>query len=494
MRSVQKTFSGVPVLKDVDFTARAGEVMALMGENGAGKSTLMKILFGEYGSDGGTVRLRGKLVRFKNPREAMDQGLCLIHQELNLVPNLSVAENLFLGREPTGLFGRIDRKKLHKDARDLLSRLGVEYRVTSRTGDLGVGQQQMVEIAKAVSFDAQVFIMDEPTGALTNQESERLFEVVESLRLQGKAVIYISHRLPEVFRLADRVTVLRDGSLVGEQLMDTLTEGELIKMMVGRRLDQQFPYQPSQPGRKLLSVRGLSGRWLKEVSFSLHAGEILGLTGLMGAGRTELGLTLYGDVPFDKGELTLEGKPIVVRHPSDALANGIVYISEDRKGLGLHLALSIRQNMTLPVLGTLEGFGWRLDQARERSLVEDSMQKFSVRATGSDQIAGTLSGGNQQKVSLAKGLLQHPRVLIIDEPTRGIDVGAKKEIYDLLNDLKAKGLAILMISSEMPEILGICDRVLVMADGVLTAEIPRAEATQERILRAAITGKESFPS
>jgi len=492
MRGIYKAFSGVPALQDLDFTAREGEVMALMGENGAGKSTLMKILFGEYEADQGSILYQGQIVRFKGPREALKQGVCLIHQELNLIPNLTVAENLFLGREPRTLTGRIDRKTLHRNAKELLSRLGVAYPVTTRTGELSIGQQQMVEIAKALSYEARIFIMDEPTGALTTQESERLFEVVESLRSQGKAVIYISHRLPEIFRLADRVTVMRDGRLVGEKPRSSLTEEDLIQMMVGRHLSQQFPYRSRPRGPELLTLKDVSGSWLHGIDLSLHEGEIVGLTGLMGAGRTELGLTIFGAVPRSAGTISLAGKPLTIRHPFDAFKNGIVYISEDRKGLGLHLGMSIRENITLPTLKVLESFGWILDRSRERTMVKNSMEKFSIKAAGSTQAVGTLSGGNQQKVALAKGLLRKPRVLIIDEPTRGIDVGAKRDIYDLLNDLKDEGLAILMISSEMPEILGLCDRVLVMREGALTADLPRNEATQKRLLRAAITPKETL--
>jgi ribose transport system ATP-binding protein len=493
MRGIDKAFSGVPALQGVDFTARAGEVMALLGENGAGKSTLMKVLFGEYEPDHGSMVYQGQPILFNGPREALNAGVCLIHQELNLIPNLTVAENLLLGREPRTWTGRIDRKKLYLQASKLLERLGIAYPLNQRTGEMSVGQQQMVEIAKALSYDAQIFIMDEPTGALTTQESERLFEVVESLRDQGKAVIYISHRLPEIFRLADRVTVLRDGKLVGEQTIASLSEDSLIRMMVGRELSQQFPYVSREPGRELLAVMGLSGRWLDDVTFTLREGEIVGLTGLMGAGRTELGLTLFGAISHSQGSLTLNGEALGVHHPSDALRNGIVYISEDRKGLGLHLGMTIRENMTLPLLRSLQGAMWLLDSARERLLVETYMTKFSVRASGQNQKVGTLSGGNQQKVALAKGLLQKPRILIVDEPTRGIDVGAKRDIYDLLNQLKLEGLGILMISSEMPEVLGLCDRVLVMHGGTVTANIPRAEATQERILKAAITVKERIP-
>lgn len=490
MRGMRKAFAGVHALEGVDFRAFAGEVMALLGENGAGKSTLMKILAGVYSADSGEMRFEGRILELRGPRDAQARGISIIHQELNLVPDLSIAENIFLGREPVHAGGRLDWKRLNKEASALLEGLGVKSRPDRRLGALTVGQQQMVEIAKAISFNSKIIVMDEPTGALTDTETESLFRVIRELRAAGKAVVYISHRLSEVFAVCDRATVLRDGRLVGERTVAELDEDAIIEMMVGRRLTEQYPRIEIEAGPARLSVEGLEGPRTKGASFEARAGEILGVTGLMGAGRTELALALFGALPVTKGRILLDGAPYRPRSPHEAIAAGIAYVSEDRKDLGLLLDLGVGENMTLPALRTFQGAFFSLSASRERSKAREFIGRLQVKTTGPTQAVRNLSGGNQQKVSIAKGLVTTPRLLILDEPTRGVDVGAKKEIYGIMNELKRQGLAIMMLSSELAEILGMSDRVMVMHEGEVAGVFGRDEASQERIMRLAIGIKE----
>ncbi|MDV2858357.1 MULTISPECIES: ribose ABC transporter ATP-binding protein RbsA [Oceanimonas] len=485
LSGIDKAFPGVKALDQAGLNVYSGQVMALMGENGAGKSTLMKVLTGIYQADAGTIEYRGQHCHFKGPRESQEAGIGIIHQELNLLPHLTIAENIFLGREPTAALGRINWRKLYADAQALLDRLQIKHSPKTRVGDLSIGAQQMVEIAKALSFNADVIIMDEPTDALTDTETRALFRVIEELRQDGCGIVYISHRLAEIFEICDRITVLRDGKWIGEKAVAEIDEDTLIEMMVGRRLDEQYPRLVQPAGKEVLRVEKLSGPGVSDVSFTLHEGEIVGFSGLMGAGRTELARILYGAVPRTGGRTQLAGQPYRAGTPHQGLNAGIAYISEDRKGDGLVLGLSVLANMSLSALGEFSK-GPQLLHGAEREAVDEFIGLFNIKTPGREQLIGHLSGGNQQKVAIAKGLMTHPRVLILDEPTRGVDVGAKKEIYQLINRFKQQGMAILLLSSDMPEVLGISDRILVMHEGRVTGEFKAAEATQEQLLAAAV--------
>ncbi|HEH9418420.1 TPA: ribose ABC transporter ATP-binding protein RbsA [Aeromonas sobria] len=485
LTGIVKTFPGVRALDEAGLRVYPGQVMALLGENGAGKSTLMKVLTGIYQADAGSVSYRGQPVHFKGPRDSQDQGISIIHQELNLLPELSIAANIFLGREPRTRFGSIDHKQLRERASGLLGRLGVKHGPDTRLGDLSIGEQQMVEIAKALSFDASVIIMDEPTDALTDTETEQLFVVIRELRQQGCGIVYISHRLKEIFQICDRVTVLRDGKWIGEKAVSDLDEDKIIEMMVGRRLEEQYPRLARELGPVSLQVKDLTGPGVRGVNFSLRQGEILGFSGLMGSGRTELMKLIYGASPISAGEVEVDGHALVPRSPADGLAAGIAYISEDRKGDGLVLELSVRENMSLCALGEFIRHG-KIDGKAERQAVSDYVRLFNIKTPSQDQLIKLLSGGNQQKVAIAKGLLTRPKVLILDEPTRGVDVGAKKEIYQLINQFKKEGMSIILVSSEMPEVLGMSDRILVMHEGRISAEFNTRDANQEKLMAAAV--------
>lgn len=485
IQGIEKTFPGVKALDNACLSVYAGRVMALMGENGAGKSTLMKVLTGIYSKESGNIEYLGQPMSFKGPKSSQEAGISIIHQELNLVGNLTIAENIFLGREFKKPWGVIDWAKMHQEADKLLARLGVSHSSHQLCSDLSIGEQQMVEIAKALSFQSHVIIMDEPTDALTDTETAALFKVIRELKAEGRGIVYISHRIKEIFEICDDVTVLRDGQFIGESAVDTLTEERLIEMMVGRRLDEQYPYLPPERGDVRLEVKKLTGSGIQDVSFKLHKGEILGISGLMGAGRTELMKVLYGALPKTSGEILLNNKAISPRCPQDGLAQGIVYISEDRKGDGLILGMSVKENMSLTALDHFAKAG-TINHKAEQMVVDDFIALFNIKTPNRDQQIGLLSGGNQQKVAIAKGLMTRPDVLILDEPTRGVDVGAKKEIYQLINKFKQDGLSIILVSSEMPEVLGMSDRILVMHEGQIRAEFSRQEATQEKLLAAAI--------
>lgn len=482
---IDKSFPGVKALSNACLSVYAGRAMALMGENGAGKSTLMKVLTGIYSKDAGTIEYLGQQVMFKGPKNSQEAGISIIHQELNLVGNLTIAENIFLGREFTTPFGSIDWKKMHAEADKLLARLNVPHSSHQLCSELSIGEQQMVEIAKALSFESKVIIMDEPTDALTDTETEALFNVIRELKAEKRGIVYISHRIKEIFEICDDMTVLRDGQFIGEVAVAELTEDRLIEMMVGRRLDEQYPHVDVPEGEVRLEVNQLSGSGVHNVSFTLRAGEILGISGLMGAGRTELMKVLYGALPKESGEVRLNGKTISNDCPQDGLNNGIVYISEDRKGDGLILGMSVKENMSLTALDHFSKVG-RIRHDSEQLAVDDFILMFNIKTPSRDQQIGLLSGGNQQKVAIAKGLMTRPNVLILDEPTRGVDVGAKKEIYQLINKFKQDGLSIIIVSSEMPEVLGMSDRILVMREGRISGEFSREDATQEKLLAAAI--------
>jgi ribose transport system ATP-binding protein len=494
---LSKAFSGVAVLHEVGIELRRGEIHALMGENGAGKSTLVKILSGVHAEHGGTIRIDGVETRFANVRDAERAGIAMIHQELNLVPELSVAENIFLGREPLIAGLVIDRRRMLKAARDLLRRLGIGIDPELRVSRLRVGEQQLVEIAKALSLEARMLIMDEPTSALSTAECRALFKVVRQLAAAGVAIIYITHRLDEVTELADRVTVLRDGRHVLTARMAETSREALIKAMVGRELADSGRGRASSDGDVLLAVEGLSldlptprgwKRALRDVSFELRRGEILGIGGLLGSGRTEILESIFGvDRGLRGGRILVDGVETAIASPADAHRHGVALITEDRKGNGLHLASSIRDNITLASLAQMSRFGLRAFEA-ETSLARRMVDTLGIRCASLEQTVTSLSGGNQQKVAIGKWLATEPRLLLLDEPTRGIDVGAKRDIYELIFSLAAQGMGILVVTSELPELLLLADRLLVMCEGRMTGTLTRAEATQEAVMRLAAPG------
>ncbi|KFF71381.1 MULTISPECIES: ribose ABC transporter ATP-binding protein RbsA [Pectobacterium] len=486
LQGITKSFPGVKALSGAALNVYPGKVMALVGENGAGKSTMMKVLTGIYRKDAGSIHFLGKEVDFSGPKASQEAGIGIIHQELNLIPQLTIAENIFLGREFTNRFGRIDWNKMYAEADKLLKRLNLRYNSRRMVGDLSIGDQQMVEIAKVLSFESKVIIMDEPTDALTDTETASLFSVIKELQSQGCGIVYISHRLKEIFEICDDITVFRDGQFIGERPVSDLEEDTLIEMMVGRKLEDQYPRSNKVPGEVRLKVQNLSGPGVDSVSFTVRKGEILGVAGLMGAGRTELMKILYGALPRTGGNVTLDGRDVVTRKPQDGLANGIVYISEDRKRDGLVLGMSVKENMSLTALRYFSHAGGRLKHAEEQLTVADFIRLFNVKTPSMEQPIGLLSGGNQQKVAIARGLMTRPNVLILDEPTRGVDVGAKKEIYQLINQFKEEGLSIILVSSEMPEVLGMSDRIIVMHEGRLSGDFPIEQATQEALMAAAV--------
>lgn len=486
LSQIDKAFPGVKALDQACLNVYPGRVMALMGENGAGKSTLMKVLTGIYSKDAGTIEYQGQPASFKGPRDSQQAGISIIHQELNLIPQLTIAENIFLGREKTSAFGRILWQEMYAEADQLLARLNVKHSAKTLLGELSLGEQQMVEIAKALSFESKVIIMDEPTDALTDTETASLFNVINELRDQGCGIVYISHRLKEIFEICDDITVLRDGKFIGQCQVSETDEDGLIEMMVGRKLEEQYPRIDVEPENKVcLEVIGLTGSGIHDVSFTLRRGEILGISGLMGAGRSELMKVIYGALPSERGVINLNGRTINPVSPQDGLANGIAYISEDRKGDGLVLGLSVKENMSLCALNKLTK-GIQIQHGAEATAVEDFIQLFNIKTPSRNQIIGHLSGGNQQKVAIAKGLMTKPKVLILDEPTRGVDVGAKKEIYQLINKFKAQGMSIILVSSEMPEVLGMSDRILVMHEGRISGEFDAKQANQENLLACAV--------
>ena len=490
MRGVSKTFPGVKALSNVQLKAWGGEVLALMGENGAGKSTLMKILSGAYHADpGGQILIDGKPAAISDPIAAKRHGIAIIYQELALAPNLTVAENIYLGVEPTK-GGGIDRKAMYEGCAPVLERLGAPFRPSTLVSTLSIAEQQLVEIARALHANSKILVLDEPTTALSSRETERLFALVRQLRAEGIALIYISHRMAEVYELADRVSVLRDGSYVGTLVKDEISAESLVKMMVGRDLSSFYKkeHDPNASrGPVVLEVRGITdgGKRVRPCSFQLHRGEVLGIAGLVGSGRTELARLIYGANPKTGGEVVLEGKALSIDSPQDALDNGIAYLTEDRKALGLFLDLSCGTNINLGVIHRDAKTGGILDLAKGRSRAAQAFQALRVRAASPQVAVGSLSGGNQQKVLLSRWLEIGPKVLILDEPTRGVDIGAKSEIYRIINDLALRGIGVIVISSELPEIVGICDRVLVMREGRIAGEVggPGGEAiTQENIM------------
>lgn len=487
VRGLTKTFSGVKALDGVQLDLRKGEVHALMGENGAGKSTFMKILVGLYQPDAGEIFFEGQELKTGDVGNVLKKGISMIHQELLVVPELTVAQNIFLGRESRGgLFGWIDEKKLNQEAGALLTQMGVTISPTTPMKYLSVAEMQMVEIAKAISNNAKVIIMDEPTSALSDREVATLFGIIRDLKKKGVAIIYISHKMDEIFTISDTITVLRDGKYIATQPAAELDNNTLIRLMVGREIDSLFPESVAQKGEEILSVRNLrrNGRFA-DISFEVHAGEVLGLAGLMGAGRTEIARAIFGLDPLDAGEIYLKGKQLIIKTPQDAIQYGIGYVSEDRKGLGFIPALSVKHNMTLGSLANHAKGPFIQDQSETATAVR-MITDLRIKTAGPNQQVRFLSGGNQQKVVIGKVLLSSPELVILDEPTRGIDIGAKSEIYKLINRLTADGIAVIMISSELPEILGLSDRILVLSQGRQTALLTKAEATQETIMQYAV--------
>jgi rhamnose transport system ATP-binding protein len=485
LKDITKRFSGVEVLHEVSFSLRPGEVHALLGENGAGKSTLIKIMTGFHQPDKGEIYLDGKRARFSDTRESRQAGIAAIYQELSLFPDLDVAENIFVGRQPITTGGRIDWRKLYADAGSLLISLGVHLDLKQKARNLSIAQQQMVEIARAFSINARILIMDEPTSSLTLNEVADLFRLVRRLRDEGTGIVFISHRLEELAELADRITVLRDGSYVATRSIKDAERDDLIRLMVGRTITDLFPKQKVKPGEVVLKVENLAHAGsFQNVSFELRKGEILGMAGLVGAGRTNVARAIFGVEPATAGTIQIEGREVAITSPQQAIRLGLAYVPEDRQLHGLIPAMPITSNISLPMLSKYAQYGWLQDKT-ERKAAHDAALQMEVRANNMWQLARELSGGNQQKIVLSKWLSTKPRILILDEPTRGIDVGTKAAVHALMSKLAAEGMAILMISSELPEILGMSDRVIVMREGHMTGLFWRAEATQEKILSAA---------
>lgn len=482
LKNVVKSFPGVLALDNVQFNLKSGEVMALLGENGAGKSTLMKILSGVYTRDSGEMRIFGKEMGDMTPKLAQEVGVAIIHQELNMCQHLTVAQNMFLGREMIRN-GQVDNRAMNREAKKILDDLNIDLDPDTVVGDLAVSKQQMVEIAKALSTNAKILIMDEPTSALTSKEIDDLFVIIRKLKADGKGIVYISHRLEELQYIVDRVTIMRDGKYILTKNFSDMTMEEIISNMVGREIKEKFPRISCNKGRKILEVRNLNaGHMVRDINFDLYEGEIVGFAGLMGAGRTETTRAIFGVDPKESGEILLDGKPLKIGCPMDAIKAGIVLAPEDRKKDGLCTKLSIRDNIALPNLDILcDKFGV-VNRRKEKEMSDKAVRDLMIKLPNDQVNAGSLSGGNQQKVVVGKWLARNSRVVIFDEPTRGIDVAAKVEIYNLMNQLKAQGIGVMFVSSEMPEIMGISDRIIVMCDGRITGELMREDATQDQIL------------
>jgi inositol transport system ATP-binding protein len=487
VRNISKSFPGVRALENISLTVKKGTVHVLCGENGAGKSTLMKIINGLYQPDTGEILIDGKVVHIKNPIQARHHGISMIFQELNFIPELTVEESLFTGRLPTTKFGRVDWKTVRRKTLELLEQEQLPYRCDQKVKDLSVSDIQMLEILKAISNDAGIIIMDEPTSAITLREVDRLFEKIAALKSRGTSVIYISHKMDEIFRIADEITVLRDGAVVGTKSRDELDIDTVISMMVGRKLESNFPKETIAIGSELLKVEKLQGVAFRDIGFNVREGEIIGFAGLVGAGRTEVMRALFGLDPHD-GEITIRGKKVEIDSVQDSIAAKMTMLSEDRRRYGIIPVRSVRENVTI---SSLKRFihGGRLHEGEEKAAVADICARMNVKTPTLDTMVEALSGGNQQKVVLAKWMLSDPDILIMDEPTRGIDVGAKYEIYKLMTALAKEKKGLVMVSSELPELLGMCDRIYVMCKGEITGELARSEFSQERIMKLA-TGVE----
>ncbi|MDQ6598687.1 sugar ABC transporter ATP-binding protein [Bacillus salipaludis] len=489
MQNIYKAFGTNQVLTGVDFELLDGEVHALMGENGAGKSTMMNVLTGLHKHDQGTITIDGNETYFKNPKEAEQNGITFIHQELNIWPDMTVLENLFIGKELKSPLGLLKTKEMKALATQQFDRLAVSIPLDQEAGGCSVGEQQMIEIAKALMTEAKVIIMDEPTAALTEREISKLFDVIASLKKEGVSIVYISHRMEEIFAICDRITVMRDGKTVDTKAIPDTNFDEVVRKMVGRELTDRFPKRTSKPGETVLEVKGLTKNGVfRDVNFSVQSGEIVGISGLMGAGRTEIMRAIFGLDSFNCGEIWLNGKKTAIKSPDQAVKAGIGFITEDRKDEGLILDFSIKENMVLPSLYSFAPKGI-IKEKSEKDFVNLLIKRLTVKTESADLAVGSLSGGNQQKVVIAKWVGIGPKVLILDEPTRGVDVGAKREIYQLMNELTERGVAIIMVSSELPEILGMSDRILVVHEGKISGELRSDEATQEKIMTLATGGQ-----
>lgn len=489
MENIHKAFGTNQVLTGVDFDLLDGEVHALMGENGAGKSTMMNVLTGLHARDNGKITIDGEEIYFKNPKEAEQNGVTFIHQELNIWPDMTVLENLFIGKERKNSFGFLKTAEMKALSKKQFDRLAVSIPLDKEAGSCSVGEQQMIEIAKALMTEAKVIIMDEPTAALTEREINKLFDVITSLKKEGVSIVYISHRMEEIFSISDRITVMRDGKTVDTKAIPETNFDEVVKKMVGRELTDRFPNREPQLGETVLQVKGLtkSGQF-EDINFSVRAGEIVGVSGLMGAGRTEIMRAIFGLDGMDGGEIWLEGKKVSIKTPEQAVKLGIGFITEDRKDEGLILDFSIRDNIVLPTLASFAPKGI-IQEKNETDFVNMLIKRLTVKTESKDIAVGKLSGGNQQKVVIAKWVGIGPKLLILDEPTRGVDVGAKREIYQLMNELTERGVAIIMVSSELPEILGMSDRILVIHEGKINGELLKQNATQEKIMTLATGGQ-----
>jgi len=488
MTGINKSFGSNQVLKDAGFELTDGEVHALMGENGAGKSTLMKILTGVYTRDDGTVLVDGEEVVYKSPQEAEKAGIVFIYQEINALFDLTVEENMFMGKEITNKFGICDKKAMREKAKEVMDKVGVSIPVDAVMSDLSVGQQQMIEICKALMVDAKVIIMDEPTAALTESETEGLFKVINSLRKKGVSIVYISHRMEEIFALCDRITILRDGQYIDTKAIKDLTMDDVVQMMIGREIGERFPKRDSKIGAEVLKVEGLtSGKLFHDVNFSVNAGEVLGVAGLMGAGRTEIMQAIFGNFKKDSGKIYIDGEEVTIKNPRQAIAAGIGFVTEDRKTEGLLLEKSIAENIEIANLGKVSK-GGVLKKEKQDEIVNQGIEEFRVKCFGPWHECNNLSGGNQQKVVLAKWVYTDPKILILDEPTRGVDIGAKKEIYDVINKMAAKGVAVIMVSSELPEVLGMSDRIMVIREGEVRGILDGKDADQAKIMTLATGG------
>lgn len=488
MKNICKSFNGNVVLNNAGFVLDSGEVHALMGENGAGKSTLMKILTGVYTKDDGTLIIDGKETSYKNPQEAEKAGIVFIHQELNVLFDMTVEENMFLGKEKTNFLGICDKKAMIKEVSTILNRLGVKINPSQKMSELSVGQQQMIEICKALMVDAKVIIMDEPTAALTQSETEVLFKVIKSLRESGVSIVYISHRMEEIFELCDRITILRDGSYVGTKIIKETNINEIVKMMIGREIGERYPIRENKIGDIIFEVIDLKCEGVFDnISFNVRAGEVLGVSGLMGAGRTEIMQSIFGNKEGVTGIIKINGKEVRNVSPEQAIKNGIGFITEDRKIEGLMLEESIEKNISVANFNKISKNGV-LNKKKENDLVQTAIKELRIKCFDQHHKCNNLSGGNQQKVVFAKWINTEPKVLILDEPTRGVDIGAKKDIYNVINELAKRGVAIIMVSSELPEIIGMSDRVMVIREGVLQGILDKNMASQENIMTLATGG------
>lgn len=483
LKNISKQFVGVKALDDMSLNVYHSKVMAVMGENGAGKSTLMKIITGIYTKDAGEMFINGELLHFKGVKDSQKYGIGIIHQELNLIPELPVYENIFLAREKTNKFGKINKKLMLEKTQNILDYLNFNVPIYEKVKNLSIGEQQIVEIAKCLSMEAYIIIMDEPTDALTKKEADKLFMIIENLKKQGRSILYISHRLEEIFKIADDVTVIRDGKFIAESKVSDITEEKLIQMMVGRSIEQQFPYTQTQKGNVILEVKNLNNKYVKNINLNAYEGEVLGLAGLIGSGRTELAKTILGVYNYETGDISIFGKKYKKKSIIEALKHHIVYVSEDRKTEGLILSSSVKHNMILSFLACVKK---KFNIKMENNIVKKYIKNLRIKTPTPNKIIEELSGGNQQKISISKALIVNPKLLILDEPTRGIDVGAKKEIYTLINQLKQEGITIILISSEMPEIMGISDRIIVMHDGHISGEISKENFSSEKIMELAI--------